>query len=140
MTLRAPAELVLVEFPGNRFEGAILGALADLVEAGTITVLDMLLVSKDAEGVVSWAEIDALDDERFLAVAGESSGHLGEDDVLAVADELEPESSVGMLIFEHRWARDLTKAIQDADGRVLDMVRIPATTMAIMSEIIEGGQ
>lgn len=138
MTMHAPAELVLVEFPGNRFEGAILGALADLVEAGTITVLDMLLVSKHADGAVSWAEMDAIDDERFLAVAGEASGHLGEDDVLAIADELAPESSVGMLVFEHRWARDLTQAIRAADGRVLDMMRIPATAMAVMDEIIEG--
>lgn len=138
MTMFAPAELVLVEFPGNRFEGAILDALADLVEAGTITVLDMLLVSKDADGVVSWTEIDAIDDKRFLTVVGESSGHLGEEDVLAVADELAPQSSVGMLVFEHRWARELTQAIRDADGRLLDMVRIPAATMAVMSEIIEG--
>lgn len=138
MTMHAPAELVLVEFPGNRFEGAILAALADLVEAGTIAVLDMLLVSKDADGVVSWMEIDTLDDERFLSVIGASSGHLGEDDVEAVADELAPGSSVGMLVFEHRWARELTQAIREADGRLLDMVRIPAATMAVMDEIIEG--
>ncbi len=136
--MRAPAELLLVEFPGNRFEGAILEALADLVEQDIIAVLDVLLVTKDASGAVSWAEVDMIDDDHFLAIVGESSGHLGEEDVLDVASELAPESSVGMLLFEHRWARDLAAAIRDADGHVLDMVRIPATTMAVMDEIIEG--
>ena len=138
MTTRAPAELLLVEVPGNRFEGAILDALADLVDAGTIAVLDLLLVTKTADGQVSWFEIDALDDDRFVAVVGEPSGHLGADDVDAVADELAPDSSVGMLLFEHVWARELAAAIRGADGRVLDMVRVPATTMAVMDEIIGG--
>ena len=38
-----PVEYMVVAFPGNQFNGKMAPALADLVEAGTIRVLDLAM-------------------------------------------------------------------------------------------------
>ena len=45
-----PVDYLVVAFPGNQFKGEIAPALADLVEAGTIRIIDLAFVGKDAEG------------------------------------------------------------------------------------------
>ena len=44
-----PVEYIVVGFPGNKFKGDILPALADLVSDGLIRVMDLAFVRKDAE-------------------------------------------------------------------------------------------
>ena len=39
-----------VAFPGNQFKGEIVPALQELVDAGTIRVIDLAFVIKDGEG------------------------------------------------------------------------------------------
>ncbi len=42
-----PVEYVVIAFPGSQFTGEIAPALADLIDAGTIRVIDLAFVSKD---------------------------------------------------------------------------------------------
>ena len=51
-----PIEVLMLRFPGNKFRGEIAPALADLVESGTIRVVDLLFAIKDADG-----ELDVLE-------------------------------------------------------------------------------
>ena len=55
-----PVEYVIIGFPGNQFKGEILPALADLVESGTVRILDLVFVIKDEEGNVTSAEYEDL--------------------------------------------------------------------------------
>ena len=48
-----PVEYLIVAFPGNEFRGEIAPALADLVEAGTIRIIDIAFAGKDADGEVA---------------------------------------------------------------------------------------
>ena len=48
-----PVDVYIIGFPGNKFTGRIAPAILDLVENGTIRVLDLLFVMKDADGVVT---------------------------------------------------------------------------------------
>ena len=48
-----PVDVYIIGFPGNKFTGRIAPAIMDLVENGTIRVLDLLFVMKDADGVVT---------------------------------------------------------------------------------------
>src|SRR6187399_1679811 len=54
-----PVDLVMLKFPGNRFNGGIEPALRELVEKGTVRVLDLLFVYKGGDGTVgsgpSWS-------------------------------------------------------------------------------------
>ena len=42
-----PVDYMIVGFPGNEFRGEIAPAIADLVEAGTIRIIDLAFVGKN---------------------------------------------------------------------------------------------
>jgi len=70
-----PVEYLIVGFPGNEFNGEIAPALADLVESGTIRLLDLVFVAKDADGNVAIVEYDEHDGLRaFAEIDGEVVG------------------------------------------------------------------
>ncbi len=128
MTEIGPVEYAIVAFPGNKFTGQIAPALADLVETGTIRIIDLAFVSKDADGEVLAFELTDLEPDvrEALAKSGaEASGLLNEDDVVAAAEELDPNSSAMLIVWEDVWAARLAQAVRDADGVVLDMERVP---------------
>ena len=127
-----PAELIVVKFPGNKFKGDILPALADLVESRTIRLIDMLVVIKEGDGAVTYLEAkEAFPDGPVTGTIGDAE-LLGADDVDAIADELEPNSTAALLLFEHLWAATFTQALRDAGGQLVMQERIPA---AVVEEV-----
>jgi len=128
MTEIGPVDYLIVAFPGNEFRGEIAPALADLVEAGTIRIIDLAFVGKDAEGNVAAFELTDIDPEvreGFEKAGVEVNGLLNEDDLAAAGEELEPNSSAALLVWENVWARNVAQAMRDAGGEVLDFDRIP---------------
>jgi hypothetical protein len=127
MTL-GPVEYVVVAFPGNKFTGNIAPALADLVEAGTIRIMDLAFVTKDADGAVVGFELTDLDDDEarvFDGFGGDGLDLISAEDLAAVGEELEPNSSAAMLVWENTWATKFAEALREADGELLDHDRIP---------------
>ena len=123
-----PVEYVVIEFPGNRFKGEIVPALADLVDNKVIRILDVVFIKKDADETVSVLEFDALDDVLefgFATVDGEAGGVLNEEDLQMAAEVLAPNSSAALLVWEDRWAARLAQTIRDAGGRITAGERIP---------------
>ena len=123
-----PEEYLIVAFPGNQFKGEIVPALAELVEAGTIRIIDLAFVLKDADGAVVAAELGDLDSDVFKAfdaLSPEGLGLLNEEDLAAAGEELEPNSSAALLVWEDVWATKLRDAILNAGGEVLDLERLP---------------
>jgi len=124
-----PVDVVIIGFPGNKFSGRIAPALMELVDSGTIRVLDLLFVMKDADGVTTTIDLEDLDPETgpaFLAVTVHEAGALGPEDAEEVADDLEPHTSALLIAFENTWARDFVDACRAADGVLIDQIRIPA--------------
>jgi hypothetical protein len=123
-----PVEYLIVGFPGNKFQGEIAPALADLVEAGTIRIIDVAFASKDQDGEVAAFELSDLDPgvrEGLENLGAVSAGLFNEDDLMAAAEELDPNSSAALLVWENVWATPVAKAIRDAGGVVVDNDRIP---------------
>ena len=48
-----PIELLVVKFPGNQFKGEIAPALRELVDSGTIQIIDLIFAIKDEEGTLA---------------------------------------------------------------------------------------
>ena len=124
-----PVDVVILGFPGNKFTGRIAPALMDLVDSGTIRVLDLLFVMKDADGVTTAIDLKDLDPETgpaFLDVTVHQPGALGPDDAEEVADDLPPNSSALLIAFENSWASTFIDACRAADAVLIDQIRIPA--------------
>lgn len=123
-----PVDVVIIGFPGNKFTGRIAPALLDLVEAGTVRIIDLLFVSKDADGVTTTIELADLDPDAgpaFVDVSVTSPGALGAEDAEEVADDLPPNSSALLIAFENAWAAEFAEAVRAADGVLIDSIRIP---------------
>ena len=124
-----PVEYLVVEFPGNKFNGEIVPALVDLVKSGTIRILDLLFIRKEADGSFEAMELDMLppaEAASFDDLDGEILGLLNAEDVTILARQLQPNSSGALLVFEHTWSTPLRDAVVNANGRLVDNARIPA--------------
>jgi uncharacterized membrane protein len=125
--IEGPVDLVLLRFPGNKFTGEVAPALADLVSSGTVRILDLVFITKDADGNVVGVELDQLGDAgaAFEDVDGEVSGLLTDEDIASAGEELEANSSAALLLFENTWAARFTNALRGADAEVVAFERIP---------------
>ena len=123
-----PVEFLLLGFEGNRFDGRIAPAIAELVDKGLIRLLDLAVVIKDASGEVAILEMQELPEDVAEAVktlAGDIRGLMSEADLMEVADNLEPSTSVAALLVEHIWSTRFQEAVRGAGGELLISERIP---------------
>ena len=123
-----PVEFAVIAFPGNKFKGEIAPALGDLVNAGTIRILDLAFVMKDSEGNAVAVEVEDTDSailQAFEPIGAERGGLLNADDLAAAAGALEPNSSAAVIIWEDLWATKLANALQRADAVVDRATRGP---------------
>jgi hypothetical protein len=123
-----PVDYAIIAFPGNKFQGDIAPAIADLVDAGTIRIIDIAFVGKDADGSTVAMEMTELDPavQKGLEKLGiEVSGLFSDDDLVGAAEGLEPNSSAALLIWENVWARKVAQSMRDAGGVLVAFERIP---------------
>jgi Family of unknown function (DUF6325) len=126
--MTAPVEYVIISFPGNRFSGEIMPALTELVESGTIRIVDLVFIKKDADGDITAFELDALEEGGELGLEeleGEAGDLLSEQDLELAAEMLEPDSSAALLVWEQVWAERIADAIRDSGGLLVAGERIP---------------
>lgn len=128
--MNGPRDYLLVEFPGSRFPVELVPDLRELVDRGTIRILDLVVVRKDAAGEVSFFELETADAAEAAPLAELRRGLVGSlsaDDVAGVTSGLARGSSAGLLVWENTWATPLGEAIDRMGGRVLARGRIPAS-------------
>jgi hypothetical protein len=132
-----PVDYLVVEFPGDRanFTGEMADALADLVDAGTIRLLDALVLRKDDEGTVDAYELDELDEAGALrALEGQVAEILAAEDVVNLAAAMENGSTAGVLVWENSWAAPFASAARRAGGQLVATGRIPIQAIAASME------
>jgi hypothetical protein len=123
-----PIDFVALEFSGNRFNGEILANILELVQAGIVRVLDLVLVLKDGEGSVTVRELQELepDDIRvFDPLEVEVTSMITRDDIDSIAQKLNNNCTAALMLFENLWALKTKQAMIDANGRLLMFERIP---------------
>jgi hypothetical protein len=122
-----PVDVYIIGFPGNKFTGRIAPAIKELVDNGTIRILDLLFVTKDENGVIATLVIEDLGPEgaEFAALDITEPGQLNEEDAEELDDDLPPNSSALLIAFENVWARKVVDALQAADAVLIDSIRIP---------------
>ena len=131
-----PVEYIAIAFPGNKFSGEIIPAIKELQDSGTIRVLDLVIISKDADGIVTAIELSEASPEEAatLAVLGiEGKNLLGEEDIEDIGGALDPNSTAGLMIWENVWAARFAESLRNADGILIANGRIPA---ALVEEVM----
>ena len=125
-----PVDYMIVAFPGNQFKGEIIPALKELTESNTIRIIDLAFVIKDADGNAEALEVSDLDSEFGSAMASilgnERGGLLNAEDLDGAAEELEPNSSAALLVWENVWATKFKDALVNAGAELWDFERVPA--------------
>jgi len=127
MTL-GPIDFLALEFPGNKFDGSILTSLLELVQAGTIRIIDLVVIIKDQKGNVSVRELQELDAENIRILDPlqvQTSSMITRNDIDGFAAVLANNSAAGLLLIENLWAIKTKQAMLDADARLLLFERIP---------------
>ena len=108
-TTLGPVEIAVIGFAGNKFTGEVAPALADLIESGTVSILDLVFVTKDADGSVTAIELSDLDDDvaaPYKDLDGSAGGLLSDEDFEQVGDALEAEQlGAGDRVGEHLGAQ-----------------------------------
>jgi hypothetical protein len=123
-----PVDYVIVEFPAGtaHFTGEMAEELIKLVDAGTIRVIDILVLVKDEDGVVEAMELADLDELGPLQVLeAELAELLAEEDVEHLAAAMDPGSVAGVLIYENIWAAPFASAARRSGGQLIADGRIP---------------
>ena len=121
-----PVDVAVIAFDGNDFSGEIAPALADLQASGTVNVIDLAFVRKDADG--STAIVEVADDavaSAFDQIADSQFDLLSEADLSDLASGLEPASSAMVVVWENSWAARFASAVRQSHGRVAMLERIP---------------
>lgn len=137
--MRGPIDYVAIGFAGNNFDGSILAELKKAVDSGAISVVDLVFITKDADGNTTATEIEDQSDDlknvvSLFNIDGEGT-LLSSEDVDLFADTIEPSTSAGVLVIEHVWAKGLKAAILNAGGVLLAEGRVSAEEVnAIDSE------
>lgn len=117
-----PVELHLVAFDGDRPDPAVIEAIVDLVDDGTIRLLDFTIVSKSESGEISVVEIEDEDYDLDLAEIGIT----GDEDIEELAAALAPGTSAAIVAFELAWAKRLAEKLAASGSVIIRSERIPA--------------
>jgi hypothetical protein len=132
-----PVDYLVVEFPpgAQNFTGEMAAELVRLSDAGTIRVLDLLILQKAADGSVDAYEIDETEAaDEIRALETHVSEILAADDVEHLAAAMEPGSVAGVLVWENTWAAPFASAARRAGGQLIATGRIPIQAIAASIE------
>lgn len=135
-----PIEMIAIKFPGSQFRGEIVPALRELVEGGTIRIVDILFVAMQSDGKMKVLEVADLDDESypiFDPIVSDVTGMLSEEDARRISSGLEIGDSAAMMLFENLWATRFADAVANAKGELMFSERIPR---AVVEEAMSSQQ
>jgi hypothetical protein len=123
-----PVDYLVVEFPAGHtnFSGEGARELARLIESETIRVLDVLILTKNADGKVDATEINDVDEvDELRTLETELAELLSLNDITNLAESMEPGTTAAALVYENRWAAPFASALRRAGGQLVADGRIP---------------
>ena len=135
-----PVDVAVIVFRGNEFTGDVAPAIADLQDRGIVRVIDLTFVRKDADGAVSVVEAaDSAVAGAFARLTESEVELLSDTDLDRVAEELEPDSSALVVVWENSWAARLATSVRASHGEVARLERIPRDVVATAFAALDAG-
>lgn len=124
-----PMDVVVLAFGEPRFDGSVFRELEKQATAGTIRVLDAMVLFKDYDENCWRLDLEDLPADQKAAVGFIETGTRGlfdSDDADTLYEGMVPDSAVIALAIEHRWAVDLVNALDAIGVEVALNFRVPA--------------
>src|SRR5262249_42839720 len=110
----APLEYIAIGFDGNEFKGEIIPAIRSAVDKGIIKVIDIVMAIRDGDGELSVLELDELGEattRELVPIIADVTGLLSEDDIRMLSEDIAPNCSAAIMLFEHTWATELRDSL-----------------------------
>jgi hypothetical protein len=132
-------EFVVIGFGGTQIDPALAPALREQVERGTIRIIDLLFLQKDADGAVRSFEIDEVDTTHphaaFSGIAQSMDGLIAPADVIDISNDMPAGTTVLIVLFEHLWLRDLRATVERSGGQLMLDERIPGEIVDAVADV-----
>ncbi len=120
-------EYLIIAMPDLESLADMTVPLAELVEAGLVRIVDLVVLAKDGDGAIDVLEIDSVAHLAALRnVDGETGALLSDHDLELASLALRPGTAAIVLVTEGRWAQPLAEAAARGGGRIVAGERIPA--------------
>jgi muramoyltetrapeptide carboxypeptidase LdcA involved in peptidoglycan recycling len=116
-------EFVVLEFASETPGAQFAGQLKRLAAAGTLEIVDALVVGRSASGMMHLIESDELPVRAAESLIAEADV----DDIVA---ELPAGHAAALLILAHSWLVGAGVALHDTGGRVVLVERLPSSLAA----------
>ncbi|WP_439029132.1 DUF6325 family protein [Gordonia terrae] len=131
-----PIDYIVIEWAGRQPTGEALPHLIDLIDRGIVRLIDIVFITKDADGTVARLEIDSLGVD-FAIFDGASTSLLDDADLAEAAGVIEPGSSAAVLIWENTWAAPFATAVRNNGGRLVASGRIPVEALLAQLDAVD---
>lgn len=129
MIKHGPVDLFVMAAGEPKFDGSVLAELERLSDAGTIRVLDAMVLLKNEDGSALRVELKDLPAEQSASVSfipAETRGLFDSEDAETLMEGMVPGSAVFALAVEHLWAVELVNALDHAGVELAIHARVPA--------------
>jgi hypothetical protein len=116
-----PLEYVVIGMKDQQLTPALVSELDAIQESGQVFVVDLIFVTKAADGAVTMREMNELIEQapgKYGSLAGNLKGLLTAQDVEQLAGQVPPGTSAFVILFEHAWVIGLADAVRQAGGVV----------------------
>lgn len=123
-----PVDVIVLAIGEPKFDGSILAELERLAKAGTIRVLDAMVLVMDQDGTALGIDIEDLpvaDKEALSFINTDTRGLFDAADAATFAEGMVPGSAIVALAIENAWAVPLMNAFVEAGTDIAMHTRIP---------------
>lgn len=123
---RGPVEVLFLTFPEDVALADIAGILRPPVEAGTIRLIDCVLMARDGAGTVGVRDLEDGDGlpEELVGLDIEPHDLLNDEDIAVFAESL-GDGEVGVaVVYEEVWAREAVTRIRALGAEVALFARV----------------
>jgi hypothetical protein len=126
-----PIDYLVVEYPTGQPTGEAMPHLIDLVDSGTIRLLDVAVLAKSTDGDVVAIDIADIPEaaEALRVLDGAQTGMLDTEDIAEVGAIMTPGGIAAILVYENTWAAPFATALRKAGAQMIANGRIPVNAL-----------
>ena len=127
-----PVELIVLTFPGERADPAVVESVAEVVSQGHVTLLDLVFLTRTTDGEIRASDVEQrFDGTGFAGLEVIPQALVSEEDLDLVRDVLEPGNSAAVIVYEETWARRVAAKVRNAGGEVALHVQMPREVVEV---------